>query len=97
MRAQTQYTAQPGASKRTLLQLLLERAVQPDRIAAKQKRNGVWEDATWGRVLEEVRKLSAALVAEGIRPGDKVAIFAATSLQWVICDLAIGAARAVAV
>jgi long-chain acyl-CoA synthetase len=77
--------------------LLLERAVQPDRIAAKQKRNGVWEDATWGRVLEEVRKLSAALVAEGIRPGDKVAIFAATSLQWVICDLAIGAARAVAV
>ncbi|HZA49565.1 MAG TPA: long-chain fatty acid--CoA ligase, partial [Myxococcaceae bacterium] len=97
MRAQTQYTAQPGASKRTLLQLLLERAVQPHRVAAKQKRNGVWEDATWGRVLEEVRKLSAALAAEGIRPGDKVAIFAATSLQWVICDLAIGAARAVAV
>jgi long-chain acyl-CoA synthetase len=97
VRAQTQFTDQSAASTRTLIQLLLDRAAQPNKVAAREKRNGVWQDATWGRIFEDVKNLSAGLIAEGIRPGDRVAIFAASSLQWVICDLAIAAARAVSV
>ena len=37
------------------------------------------------------------MVARGVKPGDRVAIFGATSLQWVVCDLAISAARGVTV
>jgi long-chain acyl-CoA synthetase len=96
VRAQTQHT-EAAASTRTLIQLLLDRAAEPDKVAARQKRNGAWEHVTWGQILQEVKKISSGLVAEGVQPGDKVAIFAATTLQWTICDLAISAARAVTV
>jgi long-chain acyl-CoA synthetase len=75
----------------------LERAANPDKVAARQKRNGAWEDVTWGRILQEVKTISSGLVAEGVRPGDRVALFGATTIQWAICDLAIAAARAITV
>ena len=94
MRAQTQVAKAAG---KNLLQLLLERTAHPEHVAARQKKNGVWQDASWAQILEEVKKLSAALVAEGVKPGDRVAIFAGTSLQWVIADLAISAACAITI
>ncbi len=52
---------------------------------------------TWSTILAEVRRLSAALLGQGIKPGDRVAIFAGTSLRWCVVDLAVSAARAVTV
>jgi long-chain acyl-CoA synthetase len=80
-----------------LVQLLQRRAKESAKIAATRKRGGSWEDVTWGAILEDVKKISAGLVAWGIKPGDRVALFAATDLQWVICDLAIAASRAITV
>ncbi|MBI3184867.1 MAG: long-chain fatty acid--CoA ligase [Myxococcales bacterium] len=88
-------SAQGGA--RNLVELLLERAAEPSRLAASHKKDGRWVDVTWGEILEQVKKLSAALLARGVQPADRVAIFAATGLQWVICDLAITASRAITV
>ncbi len=85
------------ASAKTLVQLLQDRAKEPSKVAARQKKGGVWQDVTWGQVLEDVKKTSAGLIALGVKPGDKVAIFGATTLQWVVCDLAISAAQAVTV
>ncbi|MCY1076941.1 AMP-dependent synthetase/ligase [Archangium lansingense] len=94
MRAETQL-ATPEA--RNLVELLLQRAQSPTKVAASWKTGGRWEDVTWGRILEDVKVLSAGLIAQGVKPGDRVAIFADTSLQWVVCDLAISAAHAVTV
>ncbi len=96
MRAEKQVipAAGPGAN---LLQLLLERAKDGSKAAATHKSGDRWQDVSWSAVLEQVKKISDGLVAEGIKPGERVAIFAATGLQWVLCDLAISAARAISV
>ncbi len=95
MRAES-HMAKAAAGK-NLVQLLLERAAHPENVAARHKKNGVWQDASWAQILNEVKELSAALVGEGVKPGDRVAIFAGTSLQWVIADLAISAAQAITI
>ncbi|WP_309897233.1 long-chain fatty acid--CoA ligase [Archangium sp.] len=96
MRAESQL-ASPAVSAQSLIDLLLQRAQSPSKVAASWKTGGRWEDVTWGRVLEDVKALSAGLVAEGLQPGERVAVFADTSLQWVVCDLAISAARGITV
>ncbi|HEY0095292.1 MAG TPA: long-chain fatty acid--CoA ligase [Archangium sp.] len=94
MRAETQLAT---SDARNLVELLLQRAQSPTKVAASWKTGGRWEDVTWGRILEDVKALSAGLLAQGVKPGDRVAIFADTSLQWVVCDLAISAAQAITV
>jgi long-chain acyl-CoA synthetase len=96
MMAETQL-ATPAAPVRNLVELLLQRAQTPAKVAASWKTGGRWEDVTWGRILEDVKALSAGLIARGVKPGDRIAIFADTSLQWVVCDLAISAAQAITV
>src|SRR6266852_255261 len=96
MRAEKQVAVPTGGGD-NLVELLVRRAQDRSSVAAVQKRAGRWEDVTWSAILEQVKKVSDGLVAEGVRPGERVAIFAGTSLQWVICDLAISAARAITV
>jgi long-chain acyl-CoA synthetase len=86
-----------GGRAETLVDLLLARAQEPSKVAATYKSDGQWRDATWGEILERVKKTSAGLTASGVMPGDRVAIFAKTSLEWVICDLAVSASQAVTV
>ncbi|HEX8438062.1 long-chain fatty acid--CoA ligase [Archangium sp.] len=96
MRAETQLDTS-NAPARNLVELLLQRAQSPSKVAASWKTGGRWEDVTWGRILEDVKALSAGLLAQGVKPGDRVAVFADTSLQWLVCDLAISAAQAITV
>ena len=97
MRAESQ-VASPSTSASTLLHLLQERASRtPKQDAATHKRSGKWTHVDWVTILDDVRHLSAALVARGIQPGDRVAIFADSSLPWCVADLAICAARAITV
>jgi long-chain acyl-CoA synthetase len=97
MRAESQ-VASPASSGGTLLHLLQERAARtPQQEAATHKRFGKWTHVDWQTILGDVRHLSAALVARGIQPGDRVAIFADSSLPWCVADLAICAARAITV
>jgi long-chain acyl-CoA synthetase len=97
MRAESQ-VASPSTSAGTLLHLLQERASRtPKQDAATHKRFGKWTHVDWVTILDDVRHLSAALVARGVQPGDRVAIFADSSLPWCVADLAICAARAITV
>jgi long-chain acyl-CoA synthetase len=100
MRAESQVAmAAPaaGAGAKNLVELLIQRAQEPSKPAATYKKDGRWQDFTWGQVLQEVKVLSSGLVAQGVKPGDRVALFANTTLQWILCDLAISAAQAVSV
>jgi long-chain acyl-CoA synthetase len=85
------------AVQKNLVTLLLERAKLPEQKAGTYKKGNTWVDVSWVEILEQVRQLSAALVGMGVQPGDRVAIFANTGLQWVVCDLAIAAARGITV
>ena len=97
MRAESQ-VASPSTSAGTLLHLLQERASRtPKQDAATHKKFGKWTHVDWVTILDDVRHLSAALVARGVQPGDRVAIFADSSLPWCVVDMAICAARAITV
>lgn len=90
-------TLATAASETNLIEMLLARVASPRSPAATHKTSTGWVDVSWAEVLEQVKAVSNALVGWGVKPGDRVAIFAATSLRYAVVDLAISAARAVSV
>jgi long-chain acyl-CoA synthetase len=95
MRAEQQMA--PLTAQQNLIALLLARAARPDVVGATVYEGGSWKSVSWGAIRDEVRRLSAALVASGVKPGDRVAVFAGTSLRWCIVDLAVSAARGITI
>ena len=55
---------------------------------------GGWVDHTWRDVDSRVRPLAAAFVEHGIAKGDRIALMAATSYDWIVVDQAIQQAGA---
>ncbi len=70
---------------------------RPDKTAALHFEGGHWRDTTWSELEAQARALADGLLFRGIEPGDRVAVMAQTSLQWVICELAIHFVGAVCV
>ena len=58
------------------------------RTFLRQKRDKVWRDFSWSAIAEGAAKLRAGLLRFGIKPGDRVAILADNSPEWVIVDQA---------
>lgn len=58
---------------------------------------GQWRVISWTESRELVLRLADRLIREGIAPGDRVAIMAPNSLEWLIADLGIQAAGGVTV
>src|SRR5215813_3033298 len=59
------------------------------------KRGGEYQWLNWDGVAADVWRLTAALVAAGVKPQDRVAQISENRYEWIICDLAIQLARAV--
>ncbi|MEO8005600.1 MAG: long-chain fatty acid--CoA ligase [Betaproteobacteria bacterium] len=49
---------------------------------------GGWQDYTWSDVEKLVARWQAALEAEGLQPGDRVAIMLRNSVNWIVFDQA---------
>lgn len=64
---------------------------RPMQVVIERKSNlgNTWVSVTWGQFLDEIRALARGLVAEGLEPGDSVAIMARTSYEWSLFDYAI--------
>ena len=79
--------------------LLLERvALTPAHpIFSRQNPDGTWRNVTAQEFLDEVRSLAKGLIAQGIKPGDAVAIMSRTRYEWTMIDFAIWFAGAVGV
>jgi len=69
----------------------------PGRVTFAEQAGGGWRPVTAEQFAARVAAVAAGLIAGGIRPGDRVGLMAATSLDWVICDFAVWAAGAVTV
>ena len=52
----------------------------------------IWESMTWARTGERVTELAAGLLALGLRPEQRVVVYSATRIEWVLADLAINTA-----
>src|ERR1035441_3605651 len=72
-------------------------ARDPGRAMFAVKAGGIWQPVTAKEFADRVTAVAAGLIAAAIQPGDRVGLMSATSLDWVVCDLAIWAAGAVTV
>lgn len=95
------YASQPFAecSTLTLPGLLKVRAAKtPNDIALWQlDQNRNWEGITWGQFLAKVSSVARGLLQHGLKPGDRVAIIADTSIEWDVAQIAITAVGGIAV
>ena len=80
-----------------LIEMLLDNTAKATSVAARYKTSAGWQNMSWAELTAKVKTLSSGIVALGVKPGDRVGVFASTSIQFVICDLAIMAARAICV
>ncbi len=58
-------------------------------ICAFKNTQGVYEDISWNKMNTIVRNLGYFLIARGVKPGDKVALFSPNRWEWWATDLAI--------
>lgn len=65
------------------------------RPALRFKRNGMYCDLTWEEYYRRSLHCAAALVAAGIRVGDRVGLVAENRAEWLLADMGILAAGAV--
>src|SRR5512139_2348148 len=74
-------------------------AATPDQVAYRQfdDARDSWVSFTWAQVAAEVTRWQAALMKEGLVPGDRVAVMRKNSVEWVIFDQAALGLRLVSV
>jgi long-chain acyl-CoA synthetase len=59
--------------------------------------DGDWRCLSWAEARERVLRVAAALMAEGVGPGDRVALISENRFEWILADFGIQAAAAVSV
>ena len=74
---------------RTLPGLFRQRVEStPDLAAYRQFSDGAWRDITWAQVARLVARWQRGLAAEGLKPGDRVAVSLRNGVDWVAFDQA---------
>jgi long-chain acyl-CoA synthetase len=70
----------------------------PEQIAFTQPLGGgAVRDYRWGEAIDQARRMATHLKAQGIEPGDRVAILSKNTVHWMMSDYAIFMAGAVSV
>ncbi|MEW5812719.1 MAG: long-chain fatty acid--CoA ligase [Actinomycetota bacterium] len=69
----------------------------PDHVIFQRLVDGRWTDVTCRQAAEQIRSAAQGLIAEGVAPGDRVALLSATRYEWVLLDYAILSIGAVTV
>jgi long-chain acyl-CoA synthetase len=69
----------------------------PDHVIFQRLVDGAWTDVTCSQAANQIRSAASGLIAEGVKPGDRVAVLSATRYEWTLLDFAILAAGAVTV
>ncbi|RFU87771.1 long-chain fatty acid--CoA ligase [Streptomyces triticagri] len=66
-------------------------------VLSRKDATGHWRDVTAAAFAAEVRALAQGLIAQGLEPGDRLAIMARTTYEWTLVDFAAWAAGLVTV
>jgi long-chain acyl-CoA synthetase len=77
--------------------LLAHAEQQPNHVAIRVKELGRWREITWAEYAERVQAVGRALLHQGLKAGDRVAIVSDNRAEWLIVDLAVQGLGAVSV
>jgi long-chain acyl-CoA synthetase len=72
-------------------------AAAPQAVALRHKHLGIWQEYTWSDYWRTVEDVAQALLALGVRPGERVAIHSDNRPEWLYVDVAAVAVRATTV
>jgi long-chain acyl-CoA synthetase len=87
-----------AADKLALQRLYHWEATAPDRVVLTQPvGGGVVRDFTWAQLMDQSRRMAAHMQAQGIQPGDRVALMSKNTAHWLMSDFAIWLAGGVSV
>ncbi len=79
-----------------LTRMILNRCAQyGDRPALYHKENDAWNAITWEEMAKQIAGLSKALLTNGLKVQDRVAIYAPNRPEWTIADYGIMGARGI--
>ncbi|MFK4144517.1 AMP-dependent synthetase/ligase [Streptomyces sp. NPDC004065] len=67
------------------------------RVLSRRDADGGWSDVTAARFAGQVLAVAKGLIAEGLQPGDRIAVMARTRYEWTLLDFAAWAAGLVTV
>ncbi|CDO06461.1 long-chain fatty acid--CoA ligase [Mycolicibacterium cosmeticum] len=90
-------TFQIGESDTAVDAVYAHERQDPDHVIFQRQVDGRWTDVTCAQAAEQIRSTALGLIAEGVQPGDRVAILSATRYEWPIIDFAILSTGAVTV
>jgi long-chain acyl-CoA synthetase len=76
------------AEKETLPHLIRRALANPRDDALVERRNGSWTTTSSARLLERAENLACAIRDAGLAAGDRVALIAHDSVDWIVCDFA---------
>ncbi len=83
---------------RNLLAIFEHQAAKRGAAACSQSKvDGRWQETSWKQLAEDARAVADGLCALGVQPGDRIAILAGTSIDFIRADLGVLGAGAVAV
>jgi len=78
-----------GLPPRETLPSLIRRSLEdPCECAVAERRNGAWVTTSSTRLLERVENLACAIRDGGVNAGDRVALIAPNSVDWLVADFA---------
>ena len=58
-----------------------------DTPALRHKKKGIWHTVSWSGYYEQARAVGLALTAQGLQPGQTVAILAENRPEWLYADM----------
>ena len=64
-------------------------AARGPNVWMRQKELGIWKSWTWDQTAEAVREIAGGLMALGLAPGQCASILSNTTIEWVLCDIAV--------
>jgi long-chain acyl-CoA synthetase len=73
------------------------REAPDDAVLSVKDAHGAWRDVSAAQFAEDVLAVAKGLIAEGLEPGDRVAIMSRTTYEWTLLDFAAWAAGLVTV
>ncbi|QYB05896.1 long-chain fatty acid--CoA ligase [Rhodococcus sp. USK10] len=96
-----EYTSAPTFSvsdhENAVLRVFAHAESNPDRVMYTRPESGGWVDVTAKDFGALVTGVAKGLIANGVRPGDRVALLSSTRFEWSLLDYAIWAAGAASV